>query len=300
MHVPGANNRLWSLWRLPQAAKKAGARLVHTQYFVSPFFSCPVVTTVHDVSFLIDPSWFRPKDRALLSATINGSSRRATRIITVSETSKRDIERLLPVSRGKVAWAHLAADPALRPTSRELARERATEILGFSLPYILTVGTRWPRKNMELAVDASSRLPQDIPHRLVVTGKAGWGDQALGMRGHSTGYLDVRDLAAIYCAADLYLAPSHYEGFGIPLVEAFVCGCPVLCSAGGSLPEVAGNAGLVERSWDAADWAKTITRLLSDSSTLEGMRERGFVRAQEFSWQQTALKTLQVYRDALQ
>ncbi len=164
---------------------------------------------------------------------------------------------------------------------------------------MLTVGTRWPRKNMALALDACELLPPDIPHKLVVTGKPGWGEERLGSRGIAVGYVSSEELSELYSAADLYLAPSRHEGFGVPVLEAMRCGCPVLASSGGALPEVVGDAGIIERSWEPAAWSQTIQKALGDSSKLNELRQRGRAREAEFSWEDTARKTLDVYRGVM-
>jgi glycosyltransferase involved in cell wall biosynthesis len=294
--IPTRSARWWSLVAFPLAARRAGARVIHTQYTLSPLAGRRSVTTVHDVSFLIEPEWFQPRDRFLMTRTVPASIRRAGATITVSETSRGEIERLVPGAKGRVRVTYNACPPWILPVDPETARARVRE-LGIEGPYALTVSTRWPRKNMRLAVDAMDRLPVDLPHRLVLTGKAGWGDQNLGERATAVGYVDEPTLSALYSAADLYLCPSCHEGFGVPLLEAFRCGCPVLCSTGGALPEVAADAAAVEPSWEAADWARRIEGLLGDPGTLDGLRRRGHARERQFTWEETARRTLAVYRE---
>jgi glycosyltransferase involved in cell wall biosynthesis len=258
------------------------------------------VTTVHDVSFLIGPEWFKPRDRAILSRTVPASCKRASRIIAVSMTCQAEIERYIPAAVGKTRVVYNACPDWIKPIPRdEAAREVETET-GVQGPYMLTVGTRWPRKNMTLALEAAAQLPGAVAQKLVVTGKPGWGEERLGERGVAVGYVNTRVLSALYSAADLYLAPSRHEGFGIPLLEAFRCGCPVLCSSGGALPEVAGDAASVETSWDPADWARRIESLLGDPSKIEDLKKRGAERERSFTWDLAARQTLDVYREAAQ
>jgi len=153
-----------------------------------------------------------------------------------------------------------------------------------------------------LVVEAAGLLPSEVPHKLVLTGKKGWGEgsnrqSSIGNRLSATGYVDFETLSNLYSAADLYLAPSRHEGFGIPLIEAFLCGCPVLCSGGGALPETAGGAAEVEPTWEPAHWADTIQSLLQDSGKLDQLRAKGIERARRFTWEETARKTLQVYQE---
>lgn len=286
-HLPARNSRLWSLFQFPRATRED---VVHAQYNLSPLVRRGI-STIHDVSFLIGPQWFRPKDRVFLQRGIASTLRRAAAAITVSETSRKEIIRFYPSSAGKTFATPLACPAWIQ--------RRLHPQPGIDPPYVLTVGTRWPRKNMELAVRAMDLVPPDIPHRLVVTGKAGWGDQELGRRGLATGYVSNERLSDLYSGADLYLAPSFHEGFGVPLLEAFRCGAPVMCSSGGALPEVAGDAAIVESSWDPGIWAARITDLLRDRSTLDSLRAKGFEREREFSWERCAMQTIAIYREVL-
>lgn len=293
LHVPG-RNRWWSLVRFPLAARAAGASVVHTQYSLSPLVGNRGIVTIHDVSFLIGPEWFRPKDRFLLRRTVPASARRAAAIVAVSERCKSEIERFLPMARGKVVAIPNALGDNIRPMPLELARQRV-RAMGIQGPYLLSVGTLWPRKNTRLAIRAADLLPDELPHKLVLTGKAGWGPAENGARVFRTGYVSDEDLTALYQCADLYLAPSLHEGFGIPVLEAFACRCPVLASSGGALPEVVADAGAIEPSFRAEDWALRIRSLLADSSKLEQMREAGLVRLKDFDWRVSARQTLDLY-----
>ncbi|MCH8977911.1 MAG: glycosyltransferase family 4 protein [Armatimonadetes bacterium] len=298
IELPGGG-RWWSLYSFPTDARKRGARAIHTQYNLSPLAGKIGVTTIHDVSFFIGPEWFGWRDRFILRSQVPGSVARAARVITVSETSRLEIERFIPAAAGKVRVTHNALGDNIRPTPPEDAERTVRRELGIEGPFLFTVGTRWPRKNMRLAIEAAGLLPESTPHKLVVCGKAGWGELAPNDRTIFTGYVSDKELTALYQCADLYLAPSLHEGFGIPLLEAWACGCPVLCSSGGALPEIAGDAAEIMQSWEARDWAARIAELLSDSSKLGSLRERGLKRLGEFSWKETALKTAEVYREVI-
>ncbi|HEY0867284.1 MAG TPA: glycosyltransferase family 1 protein [Fimbriimonas sp.] len=296
---PARSPRWWSYVLFPTLARQMGASVVHTQYALSPLVRRGGITTVHDVSFLIGPEWFRRRDRMLLQRTVPAAIRRAYRVIAVSETCRGEIERFVPAAKGKTEVTYNACPPWVARRPPEEARARLRKGFGLEGPYLLTVGTRWPRKNMELAVAAAELLPSELPHRLVVTGKAGWGGQEPGSRGLAVGYVSNETLCDLYSAADLYLAPSRHEGFGIPLLEAFRCGCPVICSEGGAMPEVAGDAAAVMSDWTPEGWARRIGELLSDSSNLDHLRRRGYEREKQFCWESTARKTFEIYMGAL-
>lgn len=298
IQLPGGG-RWWSMVSFPRHALRLGAAVIHTQYNLSPLAGRIGVTTVHDVSFFIGPGWFGPKDRLLLQSQVPRSIRRASRVITVSETSRKEIERYVPGSEGKIRVTYNALGDNISPLSQEEAEKIVRGQLGIAGPYLFTVGTRWPRKNLSLAIEAAALLPDALPHKLVVTGKEGWGDLPPDERTVFTDYVSDEQLTALYQCAELYLAPSKHEGFGIPLLEAWACDCPVICSTGGALPEVAGDAAEVIESWEAQDWAHAVAGLLADSSKLEQLRQRGRARLQEFSWKETALKTAEVYREVI-
>ena len=295
--VKARSSRLWSLFAFPLAAKRLGANAIHAQYSLSPLVGSRGITTIHDVSFLIGPEWFKPRDRILLSRTVPAAAKRARKVLTVSETSKREVESYIPSAKGKTVATPLACPSWIQRVDRNQAREKVEAELGISDPFLLTVSTRWPRKNMELAVNAASLLDSRFSQRLVLTGKSGWGDLSVGTRGVASGYVDTEMLSCLYSAADLYLAPSRHEGFGIPVLEAFRCGCPVICSSGGALPEVVGDSADVMTSWDPSDWANRINGLLGDPSKLDSLRDLGLRREPTFSWAETARRTAEVYRE---
>lgn len=292
IYVPGSN-RFWSLVKFPIFAKRAKARAFHTQYNLSPLIHEGGITTIHDVSFFIGPEWFSKRDRLLLQTQIPRSVKRAERVITVSETSRSEIEKYIPEAKGKIIVTPNALGENIRPLPIKLAREKVQELGITPHSFLLSVGTRWPRKNMNLAVSAAKLA--DIP--LVLTGKSGWGEQEEGAI--QTGYVPDDVLASLYQCARLYLAPSRHEGFGIPLLEAFACECPVMCSAGGALPEVAGQAAHVVPDYDPANWANQIRGVLADSSKLEDMREKGRKRVLDFDWKTTAQLTVDGYREVI-
>lgn len=297
IEVHARHSRLWSLLTLPRTAEQLGCQIVHGQYSMSPLIRRSVAT-IHDVSFFVGPDWFKPKDRLILQRSIPATVKRARAICTVSDSSKREIEHYMPYAAGKVEVTYNACPSWVSPIPKQEAQKFVEEKFGVAGAYALTVSTRWPRKNMDLAVQAFDKLPASIPHKLLLTGKHGWGDEGLGSRGVALGYVDQSDLSALYSGADMYICPSRHEGFGIPLVEAFKCGCPVICSTGGALPEVAGDAACVVSSWEANEWAQSIQQILGDSSKMEAMRTKGFQRERDFTWEATAKKTLDIYERA--
>ncbi len=286
--VAAPSSRWWSLVSFPLAARQSGADLAHSQYNLSPLIRRGV-TTIHDVSFFIGPEWFRPRDRWIMTRFLPGTCHRASAILTVSETSRGEIERFLPTARGKVRVTYNALSPTF-PT-QPLSPPNVER------PYLLTVGTRWPRKNMQLAIEAIERL--STPHRLVVTGQPGWGSEQISDRVVATGYVPEEELAALYQHAALYLAPSRHEGFGIPLLEAWASGCPVLCSGAAAFQEVGGDAVAIEPSWEPGVWSDRIERLLQDEPARRHLSDCGRRRLERYDWRDTAMKTVETYREAM-
>jgi len=219
-------------------------------------------------------------------------------VVTVSEFSKREIHKYISGLGDKVVVAPNACDEAIHPIDPVEARAKIKSGLGLDGPFMLTVGTRWPRKNLALALRAADQLPSSMPHKLVLTGKAGWGDEQPSDRALVTGFVDTELLCALYSAADLYLAPAHYEGFGITLLEAFTCGCPVLANANGAHEEVAGDAAQIAPG-DVDTWAPAIQELLRNDALRSTFVAKGHQRAKAFSWDKTAAIVEQTYREVL-
>jgi len=316
-----SNDALWMLMGWPRALKADKIEVAHTQYNIPLLGApCPVVTTVHDVSFRVHPDLFLAKDRWILNSLIPRSMRQAASVIAVSESTRRDILRFYPqVPKDNVRVVLEAADARFRPPEggQETARTMANKRLGLDdRPYLLAVGVLQPRKNLALLLDAFALLKLGLkiegnppPHRLVIAGKRGWLDdtdaQLAALPEEVTrdivpaGYVADDDLPTLYGGADALCYPSRYEGFGLPPLEAMACGCPVLCSRSSSLPEVVGDAGILLPPDDSDAWARALGKLLSAPPILARWRARGPERAALFSWEKAARETLEVYKECL-
>ncbi|MCS7272618.1 MAG: glycosyltransferase family 4 protein [Fimbriimonadales bacterium] len=308
--APTRNERLWSLIRLPQLAMRHKCDLVHTQYTVSPFFRIPAITTVHDISFLIEPRWFRLKDRVLLRLSVPVSCRRAKFVLTVSETSREDIIQLLHLPPEKVIATPNGVPEGFHPLDKHEAHAWARKQYGIEPPFALAVGVLQPRKNWELALLAVhvAREEYKLPVRLVLTGKPGWAQRPLEQLKREldarewlieTGYVPDEHLVWLYNAADVVLYPSFYEGFGLPPLEAMACGTPVVASNSGALPEVVGSGGILLPPDEPGLWANAIRTVLENESFREALRQRALQQARRFSWRTTAERTLEAYQKAL-
>lgn len=308
--APARSERLWSLFTLPKLAKHHRCDLVHTQYTVSPYFTVPTVTTVHDISFLIEPRWFPLKDRILLRWTVPASCRRAKRVLTVSETSREDIIAHLGLPPEKVAATPNGLPEGFYPIPKAEAQAWVREKYALEPPFALAVGVLQPRKNWQLAIEAVhlARTRYLLPLTLVLTGKVGWARRSLDRARQmwasdngwliETGYVPDEHLVWLYNAAAVFLYPSFYEGFGLPPLEAMACGTPVIVSNGGALPEVVGSGGIVLPPNEAGMWANAIHTVLANDSYRNALKQRALAQAKRFSWHTTAEHTWQAYQQA--
>lgn len=285
--------------------------VLHVQYTAPPFAPCPVVATIHDLSFEHLPDTFKRRSRAQLRLTVRRTARRAAQIITISEHSKRDIVETYGVAPERVTVTHLAASSHFRPVEDERELRRVRQRYGIEGDYILAVGSVQPRKNLARLVRAysdlrRSRAQAKLP-RLVVVGKLAWlyeetlrAVDECGVREDVTftGYVPEVDLPALYSGALCFAYPSFFEGFGLPPLEAMRCGTPVLVGDRTSLPEVVGDAGLLVDPFDANAISAALARLIDDAELRQDLRERGLTRAARFDWRETARRTLEVYQRA--
>jgi glycosyltransferase involved in cell wall biosynthesis len=296
-------------WLYPRIVRSTGAGILHMSYISPPISPCPVVLTVHDVSYKIFPQFFSPRVRLILELLAGGSMRRAARVITVSESARQDIIRFYHLHPRKVVVTPEAAGPQYRPQAPgEVARVRAA----LELPerYILAVGNVQPRKNLPRLVRAFREAASDDPDlQLVIAGRSTWqgsevtatvDEMGLGERVRFLGYVDDADLPGLYAGALAFCYPSLYEGFGLPPLEAMACGTPTIASNVSSLPEVVGDGALSVDPTSVGDIAGALRRFITDEGARAEYRERGLRRAALFTWERTARLTRDVYDSVLQ
>lgn len=282
-----------------------GAELYHaTEHLLMPLRHVPTVLTVHDLIFHLFPQHHKRLNYWYLNAAMPLYCRRAKAIIAVSQATKRDLVRIYGLDPAKITVVHEAAAPHFTPAlPAQVTQARAR----YALPnqYLLHVGTIEPRKNLNRLLEAVHRLREageDV--RLVVVGSKGWLYQGFFQRLEELdlrdavqlpGYVPDADLPAIYSGANLVVAPSLYEGFGLPLLEAMSCAAPVVCSNASSLPEVGGDAARYFDPTDVPAMADAIVTVWRDEALREAMRQRGLARAAQFSWARAAEETVAVY-----
>ncbi|HEX7312889.1 MAG TPA: glycosyltransferase family 1 protein [Pyrinomonadaceae bacterium] len=283
--------------------------LLHVQYTAPPLAPCPVVATIHDLSFEHIPETFKLRSRVQLRVTVRATARRAAHVIAPSEYTRRDLLETYGLDPARVTAIPLAVSTRFRPVEDAGEVGRVKRLYGIAGEYVLAVGSIQPRKNLGRLLRAYSALRRErgrsnLP-QLVLVGKQAWlyGDtlrtieeEGLGDCVLLTGYVSEGDLPALYTGALLFAYPSFYEGFGLPPLEAMSCGAPVLTGDQTSLPEVVGDAGLMVDPFDTDALAAGLARLIDDDALRADLRERGLTRARRFDWRDTARMTLQVYR----
>ncbi|MGD0999509.1 MAG: glycosyltransferase family 1 protein [Candidatus Brocadiia bacterium] len=260
------------------------------------------VITIHDIIPLTNPEWVPASDGRRMRAQLDFARRRCQAVITVSEFVRGQL-----IARGlapeRVTATPEACAPAFRPRDPgHQAACRAAAGLGPEEPFVLFVGTLDPRKNLRTLLEASAAVRSAAPHRLMVIGKNPYGpDPDLAGRDivRLTGIEDEM-LAGLMSAATLFVLPSLAEGFGLPVLEAMACGCPVITSNTTSLPEVCGDAAILVDPLDANALAERLRALLRDEPLRRDLRAKGLARAAQFSWERMARETFAVYRRVAQ
>ncbi len=306
-----ARRLLWEQAWLPFDLKRRGAKLLHSPHHTTPllYSPCPRVLTVHDVTFFILPQRYPLPRRMYFQLLTMFSARRARAVIVPSASVADEARSFLGLTSARLAVTPEGVDAAFRPLDKKECARIARERYGLPDGYLLSLGTREPGKNRE-AILWAMRYLIDLgadPH-LAVVGQAAWGTEQeeaaverLGLRArvHFTGYVPQDDLPALYNAATVFLFPSLYEGFGLPVLEAMACGTPVVTSNVSALPEVAGDAAILVDPPDAHAIADAVNLIWTDGAEAARLREAGLARAAKFTWDACAEATLSVYRRAL-
>lgn len=300
---------LWSQTVMPWWASQDGLDL-----FWSPLHRLPLVmppglarvVTIHDLVWRHAGQTMRPLNRWLDQTLMPHAVRASDRVVAVSASTAADIEREMPFAAGRVRAIPLGAAELGEPGPKE-----SLAALGLSGPYFLFVGTLEPRKNLGRLLEAWSRLPPGLGGGavLAVAGGAGWGEvdvQAMVLRlglqdrVRILGFVSDQQLATLYAHALFLAMPSLYEGFGLPLLEATSRGVPVLTSDIASMPEVAGEAGLLVSPLDVDSIARGLAQMLGEPKFLSELGGRALASAQRFSWDRSARRTMEVFEEAIE
>ena len=302
----------WEQFIQPLVLRRTKVDLLHALAFVAPIAAPPpFVVTIYDLSFWRYPEAFRPFNRWYLSWFTARSVKQARAVITISESTRQDVINFLGADPDRVHTIYCGVDPTFRPLPASAVAAFRTKR---HLPdrFVLYLGTLEPRKNVEGLIRAYAHWRRRTPDAppLVVAGGKGWYYheifelvEALSLTEsvRFPGYVPQDELPLWYNAATLFVYPSHFEGFGLPVLEAMACGAPVITSTASSLPEVVGpdGAGFLVDPTDHAALAEAMDQIMTDPDLQAALSAQGQVRAAHFRWRKTAQETVGVYQKVL-
>jgi glycosyltransferase involved in cell wall biosynthesis len=295
----------WCLVDLPRAVRRERLDVFHSPAYTAPLYGVhPLALTIHDVSYERHPKWYPYRRDPLRRWFYRQSARTADLIITDSAFSRREISAAYGVDADHIKVVPLGVGAPFVGSARHLLPQ------GVTAPYVLHVGDLHPRRNLLTLIRALGRL-RSLPERpdapMLVLAGVDRGERArlevearrASVEIHFAGATDDGTLASLYAGAAVFAYPSRYEGFGLPLLEAMACGAPVLGARAGSIPEVVGDAGILVDPDDENGMAAQIGRLVDDADLANRLRESGRQRAKEFTWDRTAMLTVDAYRAAV-
>ncbi len=273
-----------------------------------PARSAKKVTTIHDFAVFKYPQTFSARGGHDIVANqkrkLFFAKRECDLIICVSQTTKQDAMEILKIPEKKLRVVYEAPETMYFPRGEEQIK-RVMEKFGVKDNYLLCVGTREPRKNLDRAIMAFAEIASKYPElSLLIAGKYGWGEDnskfkiqnsKLESKVKLLGFVEQEDLAALYSRAEAFVYPSLYEGFGLPILDAMSCGAPVVTSNVGSMKEVAGESAVLIDPESVDSIAEGVLKILKNASLRNELKAKGLKRSGEFSWDKTALQTLNVY-----
>jgi glycosyltransferase involved in cell wall biosynthesis len=302
----------WEQFVQPFLLRQSRVDLLHALAFVAPLAApCPFVVTVYDLSFVRYPEAFRPFNRWYLGQFTARTVKQAKAVITISESTRQDIIKFMGVSPERVHTIYCGADESFCPLPQAEVEAFKTSN---QLPetFILFLGTLEPRKNVDglIRAYASWRKRQpDVPPLIIAGGKGWYYNQIFKLVAslnltdsvYFPGYVSQEALPLWYNAATLYVYPSHFEGFGLPVLEAMACGTPVITSRVSSLPEVTGTDGVARlvAPTDIEALAEAMSEVMSQADLRADMAKRGLAQAAGFRWEKTACETVEVYQKVM-
>ncbi|MEK7142593.1 MAG: glycosyltransferase family 1 protein [Patescibacteria group bacterium] len=300
----------WDQIAFPRRARKTKVDILHQPCFSAPLlYQGKVVVTCHDLISVFFPENLPFFARFFYARWMPFSYRKADLIIADSLHTKKDIISLLKIPASKIRVIHLAVAKDFKPIRSRKTLKQIYKKYHTSEKYLLHVGTIEPRKNLLFLVRAFAlAVREGLAENLVITGKRGWycedlfrlvEELNLKSRVIFTGYVDEKDLPALYSGATAFVFPSLYEGFGLPPLEAMACGTPVVSSSTSSLPEVVGRAGILLAPKDERLWAKNLCKMSQDQGLRRTLSALGIRQAKKFTWETTARQTIEVYEEVL-
>jgi glycosyltransferase involved in cell wall biosynthesis len=297
-------------WSIPLAVRREHVDVFHAPHYVLPTLTPGrSVVTIHDCIHLMFPEYLPYRlAKQYARGMMYSATHRASRILTVSERSKRDILRFFSVPPEKIVVIYNAIDERFRIPPPEATMTQVRERYQLEDPFVLYVGNVKPHKNVERLIDAFALVVRQRADglKLVIIGDEISKFQTLRRAVHRhqlhkqvrfLGFVPEDTLAVLYRLAGVFVFPSLYEGFGLPPLEAMACGAPVITSNVSSLPEVVGDAALLVDPYSSEAIAEAIGRVLGDPALAADLRRKGRARARDFSWHRSVARTLEIYRE---
>lgn len=297
---------LWEQSGLPLLARKLELDILHSPHYTMPILKpCKSVVTFCDMTFELFPELHEFSKRLIFPLMMRWSANHAEQLIAISESTRQDVIRILGVKPDRIIAIPLAASSDYGVIGAERVKEVCDRYKLTSGKYIYYVGALEPRKNVPLLIEAYAKLADrfpDIP--LAIAGKKGWmydeifakvKNYNLEERVRFLGYVPEQDLIGLYNGTRVFVYPSLYEGFGLPVLEAMQCGAPVITTNVSSMPEVAGDVALLVAPDDVEGLSQALQRVLSDDRLAQDLSRLGLTRSANFSWKNCAQETLQVY-----
>lgn len=301
--VSSGKYSLLSTLEFRRLEKRDKLDLFHCPFYAVSLLNCPVVVTVHDLIPFLFPIYPWAKQK-MVQAGYRVMARRAAHFIADSHCTATDLQKILGVPADRISTVHLAADREIFHPCRT-AEDDAHLQQKFSIrkPFVIVASARnWPTKNLRSALQSLeiAQSETDVPFQTVIYGplkgsEAFSDDLARKLDLRNLGFVDSKDLATLFRHAHAFVMPSLYEGFGLPLVEAMSCGCPVIASNRGSLPEIAGAGAQCFEAFDVKGMASALCALLRSPGELRQKKSDALRRAADFSWDKAALETISVY-----
>ncbi|MGC2694339.1 MAG: glycosyltransferase family 1 protein [Candidatus Angelobacter sp.] len=312
------NDRRFSLRKIPKNAalrlslalpwllKQIKPDIFHCQY-IQPLWGRPrTIVTIHDLAHEHHPEFFHPIEALRMKKLVRWTAKQANHILTVSEFSAADISERFALPRDKITVAYQSPSPEFHPRDKELCLQHLFRTYAIRPPFILYVGRIQARKNLPRLVEAYARVKKTgLAANLVIVGKRDWQSERLlytirelGLESSVmfTGFVPFDDLPLFYNAAELFVFPSFFEGFGLPVIESMASGVPTITSFGSSLEEVAGDGALLIDPYDTNSIAAALEKVLGDQTLRQQLISRGLQRASQFGPDDLANKTLAAYR----
>ena len=301
---------LWDQVFIPFLAVRARIDLLFNPKFSVPFISpCKIVMVLHGTQNYLYPEFYKLRDVLYLKLMMPLYLWKATKTIVVSEKSKEDIVKFTGVNKSKVIVVHLAAEDIFNESVDPVFMERVKAKYDLPSQYILHVGVIYPGKNIERVIQVFAKVAKKCPHKLVLAGGFKWRyDRVFNLieklnlkdKVILVKWIPHSDLRVFYNLADLLIFPSFYESFGMPVLEAMGCGCPVVTSSTGSMPEIVEDAALMVDPTNVDEIYRAIVRVLEDKALRAKLIRAGLARFKKFSWEKSARETLSVFKEIVE